>query len=84
MALTPQPAWALICDQQIKLIATFQAAASLLNVALEALQAARATTAKIEYERLRDYVKQAKLRVEQARLNLEEHLHAHACLEISK
>lgn len=84
VAPTQQPDWALICDQQIKLIAAFQDSASLVSVALEALQAARATTAKIEYERLLGYVEQAILRAEQARLNLEEHMHAHAGLEISR
>jgi hypothetical protein len=68
-----------MCEQHDELLATYQKAVALFSTTLDALQAGRATIARGEYERMRSYVEQTRLKAEDARVDLERHVAEHGC-----
>ena len=47
----------------------------------EAMEAASETVSKEEYHRMRGYVEQSRVTSEQARINLDQHLSEHGCVD---
>jgi hypothetical protein len=68
-----------MCERHSELLAAYQKAVALFSTTLDALQAARAIVVKDEYDRMRNYVEQTRLKAEDARIDLERHVVEHGC-----
>ncbi len=66
-----------ICPECFRLVRAYQKSVTLFSTALEALQAARAATVQIEYQRMWGYVQEAKASAEEARQDLDKHTQEH-------
>jgi hypothetical protein len=66
-----------ICPECFRLVRAYQKSVTVFSTALEALQAARAATVKIEYQRMWGYVQEAKASAEEAREDLDKHTQEH-------
>ena len=71
-----------MCDRHGELLSAYQKAVALFSTTLDALQAARSTASKAEYDRMRNYVEQTRLISEDARMDLERHVAEHGCSSI--
>ena len=68
-----------MCERHTELLAAYQKAVALFSTTLDALQLARSTASKAEYDRMRGYVEQTRLLAENARIDLEVHVAEHRC-----
>ena len=68
-----------MCERQEELLGLYQRAVSRFSATLDASKSARGTVSKQEYDRLYQYVEQARAASEQARLDLERHVAEHGC-----
>lgn len=71
-----------MCQQYTELLSAHQKAVALFNRAIEAMEAARPTSAKPEYERMVKYAEQAHGRMEQAADALKAHAATHNCFSV--
>ena len=67
------------CDEKVRLAAIYEAATAKFAEAVTELQQKIGTSAKQEYERLDRTANEARVKSEQARLALEQHIVAHRC-----
>jgi hypothetical protein len=70
-----------MCEEYVRLLQAYRKAVARYSSTLDALEAARATVRKHEYQRMTGYVEQARLTSEQARTDLERHTLEHECIE---
>lgn len=68
-----------MCKEHAKLLKAYQESVTKFSTTLEALEAARPTVLRHEYQRMAGYVEQARLKSEQARSELETHTTEHGC-----
>jgi len=71
-----------MCAEHRALLDTYHKAVALYSTAVEALKASRGTTSKDDYARHYGYVEQTRLKAEQARLDLENHVVTHRCVSV--
>ncbi len=69
-----------MCHQYTELLGAYQKALALFDGVVEAMEAARPTSAKLEYQRIVKYAEQAHARMEEAGDKLKAHAAAHRCL----
>ncbi len=67
------------CEEKSRLVSEYETAAKRFAEAVTGLQKKIGTSTKSEYERLNRVVDEARLKSEQARLALEQHVAAHNC-----
>lgn len=67
------------CEEKTRLTARYEAATTKFCEAVTELNQKMGTSAKTEYDRLARVANELRLKSEQARLALEEHLGAHRC-----
>jgi hypothetical protein len=67
------------CEEKARLVSEYETAAKRFAEAVTALQHKMGTSTKSEYERLNRAADEARLKSEQARLALEQHVAAHNC-----
>ena len=67
------------CDEKARLLKGYQATTEKFSDAVTALQQMRGTLPLTEYQRLQRLANEARLKSEQARLALEEHVVSHSC-----
>jgi hypothetical protein len=72
-----------MCQQYTELLGAYQEAAVLFNRVLEAMEAARPTAAKLEYQRIVKYAEQAHARMEEKLDELKTHAAAHHCFPVA-
>ena len=68
-----------MCERHRELLDLYQKQVAHYSAALEAFQLARRTATKPDYDRHYGYVEQSRMKAEQARLNVEEHVSEHGC-----
>jgi hypothetical protein len=68
-----------MCEERCSLLKIYQETVATFSTTLYALEAARSTVSRVEYERLAGYVDQARLNSEVAREDLEKHNVEHRC-----
>ena len=69
----------MMCDEKARLAKDYNGATARFAQAVAELQSAIGTSTKVEYERLQRASDEARVKSEQARLALEQHLAAHGC-----
>ena len=69
-----------MCDRHRELLDIYQNAVARYSATLEALKMARTSPSKQDYDRHYGYVEQARIKAEQARLDLETHIAEHGCV----
>jgi hypothetical protein len=79
MVLTQCTANLMICDEKARLAAEYNVATAKFSEAVAELQRTIGTSTKVEYEHLQRVSDEARVKSEQARLALEQHLAAHGC-----
>jgi hypothetical protein len=67
------------CEEKARLVAEYGAATKKFSGAVAELQRKMGTSPKSEYERLSRAADDARVKSEQARLGLEQHIAAHGC-----
>jgi hypothetical protein len=67
------------CEEKTGLLSEYETAAKKFSEAVTDLQHKMGTSTKSEYERLNRAADEARLKSEQARLALEQHIAAHNC-----
>jgi hypothetical protein len=67
-----------MCERHDQLLAVYRRAVRSFGISLDALQAAIAISPK-DIGGIQEYVEQARGISEQARINLEKHIHEHGC-----
>jgi hypothetical protein len=67
------------CEEKGRLLTEYGAAAKRFSASVAEMQAKMGTSAKGEYDRLQRASDEARVRSEQARLALEQHVAAHQC-----
>ena len=73
-----------MCERHDDLLADYQRTVRTFTMALDALQAAIAIAPGDEYDHIREYVEEARMISEQARINLERHDREHGCQDHPK
>ena len=68
-----------MCEQYGELLYIYQKAVALFHRTLEAVEVARPTVSKLDYERLVKYAEQAQSKVERAADELKVHAAKHDC-----
>jgi len=68
-----------ICEEKARLVSEYETMAKKYSVAVTELQQRMGTSAKLEYERIARAADEARVKSEQARLALEQHVAAHNC-----
>ena len=68
-----------MCEKHRELLKAYREAVATFSTKLDALEAARATAARVEYRRMAGNVDQARLDSEKARIALEKHTAEHGC-----
>jgi exonuclease VII small subunit len=68
-----------MCNEHAQLLKNYQKAVATFSEALEALEAARATVSRDEYQRMAGYVDQAHTKWQHARDALQQHTAEHGC-----
>ena len=69
----------MVCEEKARLAAEYEAATGKFAVAVAELRHKIGTSPKEEYERMDRAANEARVKSEQARLALEEHIAAHRC-----
>lgn len=69
----------MICEEKTRLVSEFEAATTKFAEAVTELQRKTGTSQKNDYERLSHATVEARVKSEQARLALEQHIAAHGC-----
>lgn len=67
------------CDEKARLAKEYKVATAKFSEAVAELQGTIGTSTKVEYERLQRVSDEGRVKSEQARLALEQHLAAHHC-----
>jgi hypothetical protein len=67
------------CDEKVRLATIYEAATAKFSEAVKELQQKMGISAKQEYERLDRAANEARVKSEQARLALEQHIAVHRC-----
>jgi hypothetical protein len=70
---------AMACDEKTRLATEYDAATSAFSEAVKELHRKIGTSPKEEYKRLERISSEARVKSEQARLALEQHISAHRC-----
>jgi hypothetical protein len=70
-----------MCERQAELLSAYLKAVATFSTTLSALEAARATVLRHEYDRLANYVNQAHSRSDLAKNELEKHTSEHGCFQ---
>jgi hypothetical protein len=68
-----------MCEEHRDLLKAYREAVATFSRTLEALETARATAARAEYQRMARRVEEARLDSEKARIALEKHTAEHGC-----
>jgi hypothetical protein len=69
----------MICEEKIRLMAEYEEATSVFSQAVKELRRKIGTSPREEYKRLAQNSTDARVKAEQARLTLEQHISAHHC-----
>jgi hypothetical protein len=69
----------MICAEKTRLVAEYEEATSVFSQAVKELRRKIGTSSKEEYKRLERISSEARVKAEQARLALEQHISAHHC-----
>ena len=69
----------MVCEEKMRLVSEFEAATKKFAEAVSELQYKMGTSQKADYERLGHATDEARVKSEQARLALEQHVVAHGC-----
>jgi hypothetical protein len=69
----------MVCEEKTRLVSEFEAATKKFAEAVTELQHKMGTSPRTEYERLSRATDEARVKSEQARLALEQHVAAHGC-----
>jgi hypothetical protein len=72
-----------MCERHAQLLRAYQKAVAVHSTTLDALEAARPTTSRQEYERLTRYVEQAHSNMSLAPYQMKMHARAHDCLPLA-
>jgi hypothetical protein len=67
------------CEEKVRLAAAYKAVTSRFAAAVPDLYRKMGTSPKVEYQRLNRVADEARVKSEQARLALEQHIAAHRC-----
>ena len=67
------------CEQKARLVAEYHAATNAFAASVAEFQQKMGTSPKADYDRLQRASDEARLKSEQARLDLEQHVAAHGC-----
>jgi hypothetical protein len=67
-----------MCERHDQLLAVYRRTVRSFGISLDGLQAAIAISPK-DSQGMQEYVEQARATSEQARINLEKHIHEHGC-----
>jgi len=67
------------CDQKTRLVAEYETATNVFAASITELQQKMGTSPKADYDRLLRATDEARLKSEQARLALEQHVAANGC-----
>ena len=70
---------AMVCEEKARLVTAYEAATSAFSEAVKELHRRIGTSPKEEYQRLEQISTEARVKSEQARLALEQHISAHLC-----
>ena len=68
-----------MCERHATLLSKYQKAVATFSSTLTALEEARATLSRDEYQRIAGYVDQARIEAEHARIELERHIEECGC-----
>jgi hypothetical protein len=69
----------MVCEEKRRLLAEYEVATAGFSAAVTQLQRKMGTSLKAEYDRLQRASDEARMKSEQARLALEQHVVAHGC-----
>jgi uncharacterized protein YjcR len=69
----------MICEEKIRLMAEYEEATSVFSQAVKELRQKIGTSPSEEYKRLAQNSNEARVKAEQARFALEQHISAHHC-----
>jgi hypothetical protein len=68
-----------MCEEHAKLFNDYLQSVATFSTTMDAMAAAGASVPRHEYERLAEYVEQARLKSDQARADLQRHATEHGC-----
>ena len=70
-----------MCEKHNHLLAVYQRTVRSFALAVDALQAAFAISERSAYRKVQEYVEEARVLSEEARIRLEKHVHEHGCAD---